>query len=67
MRGIDGTDFARNEVERARLTKTLSSVLTVRTRPALATLIEVIDEIDPNLLDDLTRTIAATRRSRGEP
>lgn len=58
---------ARKEVERARLSKTLSSVLAEGPRPALATLVEVIDEIDPDLLDELTRTINVLRRSRGEP
>jgi predicted transcriptional regulator len=57
----------REEVERARLSRTLSSVLREGPRPALATLVEVIEEIDPGLLDELTRTIKALRRSRREP
>jgi len=55
---------ARKEVERARLTKTLSSVLAEGPRPALATLVEVIDEINPGLLDELARTIKALRKTR---
>ena len=55
---------ARKEVERARLTKTLSSVLAEGPRPALATLVEVIDEINPGLLDELTRTIGVLRKNR---
>ena len=58
---------ARQEIERARLTRTLSSVLVEGPRPALATLIEVIEEIDPGLLDELTATINALRRYRREP
>jgi BlaI family penicillinase repressor len=58
---------SRHEIERARLTRTLSSVLADGTRPALATLVEVIEEIRPGLLDELTATIAAIRRSRREP
>ncbi|HVZ72716.1 MAG TPA: BlaI/MecI/CopY family transcriptional regulator [Polyangia bacterium] len=58
---------ARQEVERARLARTLTSVLAEGPRPALATLVEVIDEIDPGLLDELTTTIDALRRSRREP
>jgi BlaI family transcriptional regulator, penicillinase repressor len=58
---------SRQEIERARLARTLSSVLTEGPRPALATLVEVIEEIDPGLLDDLGLTIAALRRSRREP
>src|SRR5262249_22822375 len=57
----------RHEIERARLTRTLSSVLAEGTRPALATLVEVIEEIDAGLLDELTLTIDALRRSRREP
>lgn len=58
---------ARKDVERARLSKTLSSVLGEGPRPALATLVEVIDEIDPELLDELTRSIKVLRRGRREP
>jgi BlaI family penicillinase repressor len=58
---------AREDVERARLARTLRSALTEGPRPALATLVEVIDEINPGLLDELTRTIRALRRSRREP
>jgi predicted transcriptional regulator len=57
----------RREVERARLSKTLSSVLGEGPRPALATLVEVIDEIAPDLLDELTRSIKVLRRGRREP
>ena len=57
----------RDEIDRARLTRTLLSVLAEAPRPALATLVEVIEEIDPDLLDELSRTIMALRRSRGEP
>lgn len=56
----------RQEIERARLTRTLSSVLAEGTRPALATLVEVLDEIRPGLLDELMATIDAIRRSRRE-
>jgi predicted transcriptional regulator len=55
---------ARKEVERARLTKTLSSVFAEGPRPALATLVEVIDELNPGLLDELTQTIKVLRRTR---
>jgi len=58
---------ARQEIERARLTRTLSSVLAEGPRPALATLVEVIEQIDPGLLDELSVTINALRRSRREP
>ncbi len=57
---------SRNEIERARLTRTLSSVLAGGTRPALATLVEVMEEIRPGVLDELMTTIARVRRSRRE-
>jgi BlaI family penicillinase repressor len=56
----------RPEIERARLTRTLSGVLAEGTRPALATLVEVMEEIRPGLLDELMTTIDAIRRSRRE-
>lgn len=55
---------ARHEVERARLARTMSSVLADVPRPALATLVEVIHEINPGLLDELTATISAFRKAR---
>jgi predicted transcriptional regulator len=58
---------SRPEIERARLTRTLSSVLAEGTRPALATLVEVMEEIRPGLLDELMATIDSIRRSRREP
>jgi predicted transcriptional regulator len=58
---------ARAEIERARLSRTLSSVLVGGQRPAVATLVAAIDALDPALLDELTREIEALRRSRREP
>jgi BlaI family penicillinase repressor len=58
---------AREDVERARLARTLRTALTEGPRPALATLVQVIEEINPGLLDELTRTVKALRRSRREP
>lgn len=55
---------SRHEVERARLTRTLSSVLADGPRPALATLVEVMEEIRPGVLDELMATIDSIRRSR---
>jgi predicted transcriptional regulator len=57
---------ARQEIERARLSRTLANVFSDLPRPALATLVEVIDEIDPRLLDQLTATINAFRKKRRE-
>jgi len=55
---------SRHEIERARLARTLSTLFTEAPRPALATLVEVIDEIHPELLDELSASIDARRRSR---
>jgi predicted transcriptional regulator len=55
-------EVSRHEVERARLTRTLSSVLADGARPALATLVEVMEEIRPGVLDELAATIAAIRK-----
>src|SRR5215468_1831756 len=57
---------SRQEIERARLARTLSSLFAESPRPALATLVEVIEEIRPGLLDELAVTIDAIRRSRRE-
>jgi BlaI family penicillinase repressor len=57
---------SRSEIDRARLARTLSSILVEGPRPALATLVEVLEEVDPGLLDELTRTISALRRSGRE-
>jgi BlaI family transcriptional regulator, penicillinase repressor len=57
----------RAEIDRARLARTLAGVLGGDHRPAVATLVAAIDDIDPGLLDELTRAIDALRRSRREP
>ena len=54
---------ARTDVDRARLSHTLSGVLGGGHRSALAALVEAIEEIDPALLEELARTIDARRRS----
>ena len=54
---------ARTDVDRARLSQTLSGVLGGGHRLALAALVEAIEEIDPELLDELARTIDARRRA----
>lgn len=53
----------RTDVDRARLSQTLSGVLGGGHRSALASLIEAIEDIDPELLEELARTIDARRRS----
>jgi predicted transcriptional regulator len=57
----------RAEIDRAWLSRALSNVLVGDQRPAIATLVAAIDDLDSGLLDELTRAIAALRSSRREP
>jgi predicted transcriptional regulator len=57
----------RQEIDRARLTRTLAGVFAEGPRPALAALVEVLDELSPDLLDELSETIETRRKSRREP
>lgn len=52
----------RETVERARASQTLRQLLAPEPHPAIATLVEAMDEIDPQLLDELARAIKAHRR-----
>lgn len=54
----------REVVERARASKTLTRLLGTEPRPAIATLVDAVESIDPELLDELARVVAARRRSR---
>src|SRR5262249_26378497 len=58
---------ARTDVDRARLSQTLGGMLGGGHRAALAARVEVIEEIDPDMLEELARTIATRRRPPGEP
>lgn len=53
---------ARTDVDRARMSRALSGVLGGGHRSAMAALVEVIEEIDPELLEELARSIDARRR-----
>jgi BlaI family transcriptional regulator, penicillinase repressor len=56
--------LAREVVERARVTQALGRVLRPDVRPAIATLVDAVESIDPELLDELSRQVEARRRSR---
>lgn len=56
----------RKTVERARARQTLRQLLGPDPHPAIAALVEAVDEIDPELLDELARAIKERRRSRRE-
>ena len=54
----------RERIERARAGDTLRRLLGPEPQPAMATLVEAIETIDPDLIDELSRQVAARRRSR---
>lgn len=54
----------RKVVEGARAKSLLSSMLGGQPRPAMATLVEAVESIDPELVDELARLVAARRKSR---
>jgi predicted transcriptional regulator len=56
--------FTRRVVERARVRHVLGRVLRPDVGPAMATLVEAVESIDPELLDELARQVEARRRSR---
>jgi predicted transcriptional regulator len=56
--------IAREVVERARARYALNQILGLDATPAIAALVDTVESIDPRLLDELGRAVAARRRSR---
>ena len=54
----------RARIERARAGATLRRLLGSEPQPAIATLVDAMEAIDPKLVDELSRQVAARRRSR---
>jgi predicted transcriptional regulator len=54
----------RERIEHARASETLRRLLGPEPEPAIATLVEAIETIDPELVDELSRQVSARRRSR---
>ena len=54
----------RHVVERARIIDALKRILRPDITPAIATLVEAVESIDPELLDEMARQVEARRRSR---
>lgn len=54
----------RETIEKARAAKTVGGLLGSEPGPAIATLVEAVESIDPDLLDELARVVAARKRSR---
>jgi predicted transcriptional regulator len=55
---------SRSVIESACATRNLKEILGSTPRPAMATLVEAVESIDPGLLDELARVVAIRRRSR---
>jgi BlaI family transcriptional regulator, penicillinase repressor len=55
---------ARREIDYVRMSRALSGFLAQEPRPALASLVDAIEAIDPTLIDELARAVEARRRSR---
>jgi BlaI family transcriptional regulator, penicillinase repressor len=54
----------RPDVDRARLSAALSGFLMRAPSPAMASLVDAIESIDPTLVDELARAVELRRRSR---
>lgn len=54
----------RGEVERARASDLLSQFLGLEPLPAVAALVDAIEDLDPALVDELARVVAERRRAR---
>jgi len=55
---------AREDVERARAQVAVSRLLGPAPRAAVAALVDAVDAVDPKLLDELERAVAARRRAK---
>lgn len=55
---------APDEVERARARDAVSRLFGAAPRAAVAALVEAVDSVDPTLLDELERAVAAHRRHK---
>jgi BlaI family penicillinase repressor len=54
----------RDELEETHLRGSLGPLLGRDPRPAIATLVDAMESLDPELLDELARAVAKRRRSR---
>lgn len=55
---------AREHIDRARAGDLIRRLLGAKPVPAIATLVDAIEAIDPDLIAELSRQVAARRRSR---
>ena len=54
----------RHTIERAHLRASLGRLLGRDAAPAMATLVEAVESLDPELLDDLSKAVEARRKNR---
>lgn len=54
----------RSRIDKARASTSLRRLLGPEPRPAIATLVAAVEAIDPDLLDELGRAVAARKRLR---
>ncbi len=54
-------------LERARVEKLVARLLGSEPRPAVAMLVDAVEAVDPDLVDEMARIVAARRRSRRGP
>ncbi len=55
---------SRDEVERARTAAVLKGIFGAAPRPALATLVDAVEDVDPDLVDELARLVKARQKAR---
>ena len=71
IRGRVGRGFVyrpavtRDVIDQQRTTTALSTLFGSEPRPAIATLVDAVESIDPDLLDELARVIRRRRSNRG--
>ena len=56
-------NVVRSVIEQARATDVVTKMLGDAPRPAMAALVSAVEAVDPKLLDELERLVAARRRS----
>jgi predicted transcriptional regulator len=54
----------RDEIDRARFSRTLTDLFAESPRPAVAALVEAMESIDPALVDELQDAVEARRKAR---
>lgn len=57
-------EITRHDVDRARAHDTIKQLIGGDPVPAIASLVDAVESLDPELLDELERATAARRRSR---